>query len=133
MKNFDKFLYHKEITERDNFGKTYAWYLVHKEHRNGVHFHGMTRDKTSNLYAQDCNHFGFITLGIEMHSKNPLWSEQTPISNCWVTGGDCYCDGSSMAAREELGHISPDGKDDDYIWLTLEDWYKCKFEKDCEE
>lgn len=41
-----------------------------------------------------------------------------------MTGGDCYCDGSSLQASERLGHIDPDSEDDEeYIWIVLRAYY----------
>ena len=122
--NHSKFHY-KKCVWFDEAGETYEWYLVNKEKSNGVHFHGFTRHDKERYF--DHNRFGFATLGLEQHNNSPLYPDQKPVSNCWVTGGDCYCDGTSMGARELLGHIDPEGNDDGYIWCTLEWWYYQRF------
>jgi hypothetical protein len=121
------FIYKKVSFARDGLGTNYAWYLINKERREGVHFHGCKYAVGTEVYdilARDCNKHNFSTYGIESHKKTKQHENQTPQENCDVTGGDCYCDGSSLQAREKLGFINPDSLDDDrYIWNVLHDYY----------
>lgn len=119
----DKFLYIKHQVVVKN-KTTYAWYFINKNTRQGVHFHGVKySDDYDNRHLMEPNRYGFQTYGIEAHFKNPLYDNQLPLENCWVTQGDCYCSGSSLSAEEHLGHINPDD-DDYYIWLTLHEFYQ---------
>lgn len=128
-KHYDKFLHKKEIIEETEDRKHFAWYLINKRTREGVHFHGY--QIISNEKRECCNPlidlniYDFCALGIEQHAKTPLHKGHTPLKNCPVTNGDCYCDGTSLSAQEQLGHIDPnDASDEDYIWLTLYDFYE---------
>lgn len=120
MKDFDKFTYKKVQVIQDK-ATYFFWYLINKDRREGVHFHGaLYEDKTM---CSLCNQHGFMTHGIEAHRKTPSYKEHKPVPNCDVTGGDCYCDGSSLQAEQHLGHIDPTGRDDDIIWNVLHEYY----------
>lgn len=101
----------------------YYWYIADAK-RNGVHFHGVKSDKLSEFLS--VNRYSFGTYGIEVHSVKAMYEGQTPISNCRVTGGDCYCDGTSLYAEERLGHVNPDNCDAE-VWGVLENFYDDKF------
>lgn len=122
--NHEKFIY-KKIQYIRECSVFYYWYLINKKTREGVHFHGCTHTDENLIF--DCNYHGFMTHGLEMHSKKPLYEGQAPVDNCDVTGGDCYCDGTSLGARERLGHINPED-DDAFIWHELECFYQERFE-----
>ena len=119
-KDFEKFIYKKVCFEEPEV-RFHLWYLIDKKTREGVHFHG--QEYRENYNASDYrpwynNQHRFSAHGIEMHKKTPVYEGQKPLENCDVTGGDCYCDGSSLQASEQLGHINPN-KDDDYVWSVL--------------
>jgi len=113
----------------------YFWYLIHRETRNGVHFHGQQYNENYDYgkycpwddfeHGRSCHRFS--AHGIEVHSIKPMYNGQTAIEDCDVTGGDCYCDGSSLSASRYLGHINPNGSDDVVIWNVLHDWYDSNF------
>lgn len=117
MRNFEKYIYHKTVTERKD-GIFFCWYLIGKKNREGVHFHGHVPDKPFSL----SNQFNFFASGIERHKKTPDREGHEPVKNCIVTGGDCYCDGSSLQASERLGFVNPNN-DDEIIWSVLHEYY----------
>jgi hypothetical protein len=111
----------------------YLWYMQNKETRQAVHFHGSVYDQSSEfgkICARMANHFGFITMGIELHSPTPLYEGQKPITNCKVMGGECYIDGTSLYAREALGHINPNGGNDAQIWSVLGSFWRSHFQQE---
>ena len=101
----------------------YYWYIADSE-RNGVHFHGLRYERAREFLR--VNRYRFYTLGIGIHSKKAIYDGQTPISDCHVTGGNCYCDGTSLYAEERLGHVNPDNCDAE-VWHVLENFYDDKF------
>lgn len=125
----DKFIYKKTQVLRDSH-TVYYWYLIHKTLRNGVHFHGVrTHDLDEYFKSSFCdNKFGFNTSGIESHSKTQTYEGQTPIDYCEVTGGECFCDGTSLYASENLGHVNPDFCDEE-VWFHLHKLYSNWHEK----
>lgn len=124
MNNKD-FIYKKVQILEDN-GTYYFWYLIHRETRTGVHFHGKKYD--NNDMGSMSNRHSFMPYGLEIHSKTPNYEGHTPIENCEVTGGDCYCDGSSLMASERLGFVNPDSEQDEKnIWFVLHDLYESWF------
>lgn len=129
MPEYNKDFYYRKQIEFNENGKRYYWYLVHKQKREGVHFHGFVDNISFNTYG--VNKYGFMPWGIECHRKSPIYDGQTPIKECWVTKGDCFCDGSSLQAQEVLGHIDPENEmDDNFIWITLHDYYENWIDKD---
>jgi hypothetical protein len=131
--NHDKFIYRKTQT----VGKItidYRWYLIDRETREGVHFHGSVYLKE--LFSSGvsfCNSHGFHAMGIECHRKEPNYEGHKPAPcYCMVTLGDCYCDGSSLQAEERLGDVNPDGSEDDRIWSVLHEYYGYWIEKTVE-
>ena len=122
----EEFIYQKRITETGNSAAFYEWYVINKKTREGVHFHGVV-SRDPGIYF-DLNRYNFMTHGIEMHSKTPRYEGQKALPNCFVTGGDCYHDGTSLGARENLGHIDPTGRDDEQIYSELLYWYRSEFE-----
>lgn len=126
--DYENFIYKKVKILQEN--RTYFyWYLIHKETRNGVHFHGcqygqgydckgITPPWAMSEHGENRSRFttqGFTTQGIEVHSKEPRHTEYKPLENYEV------------AADRDLGFINPDGSDDDYIWNTLHDWFESQF------
>lgn len=133
----DRFIYKKmQFLEKDVTG--YFWYLIHKETRNGVHFHGQQYNENYE-YGDFCpwddfengrNHYRFAAHGIELHSTKPMYKGHKKLEYpCDVTCGDCYCDGTSLMASRSLGFINPDGQHDIMIWNVLHDWYDNNFKE----
>jgi len=120
--NHEKFIYWKE-QRIDSYCVTYGWFLADKKTREGVHFHCTKRHDQTKASFYSSNGYGCDCFGIERHSKSPIYEGQRPVKDCHVTGGDCYCDGTSLWAERDLGHICPDGKDDDSIWGVLHGYY----------
>jgi len=121
----DKFLYEKKQILQDGV-TTYMWYLINRDKRNGVHFHGRKKHDVGEYFRTpfcNGNQFCFDASGIESHSKTPIYKDHKPIENCFVTGGDCYYDGTSLIATERLGHVDPDNCDAE-VWCELEYLYK---------
>lgn len=125
----EKFIYYKtQIIGKDDI--SYSWYLIDKKRREGVHFHGGTM---VNDPVGISNQYRFFAHGIECHKKTPHFEGHESIKgHCIVTGGDCFCDGSSLQASEQLGHINPDGSDDFLIWSVLHQYYGYWIEKEPE-
>lgn len=124
-KDFKRFFYKKTVVEEgDTIWR--AWYLIDKQTREGVHFHGYQyKDSYENgdYIPWRGNMYRFSPHGIEKHRTKPIYKGQEPLKNCNVTGGDCYCDGTSLQASREFGRINPE-KEDDYIWETLRHYYR---------
>jgi hypothetical protein len=69
--------------------------------------------------------FGY---GIDKHSPTQLYDfAPTPSSNCHLLEGPCWTDGSSLQAHELLQEWIAAGRDDEVIWVTLEDRYRSWF------
>lgn len=140
-RDFDDFIYKKVQTELED--RTYFyWYLIHRNSRNGAHFHGC--QYSENYDSSTCtpweysehgtSQYRFASQGIEIHSTKPLYNGHKPLSSfCNVTQGDCYCDGTSLYADRELGFINPSGADDEIIWNVLHNYYSQQFpQTECE-
>ena len=116
--------FYKKVQVLDKDGAYHLWYLINRKQRQGVHFHGRLYKEPSDYVKQD-NRYGFMAHGIESHNRQPVYDEQTPVEGCEVTGGKCYCDGSSLQASERLGYINPNRElDDSYIWAVLHEYYE---------
>jgi hypothetical protein len=62
------------------------------------------------------------------HSPVPMYDGQEPISdNCEITGGDCYYDGSTLAAENIYKILLYHGSDG--VWKELERVWRDKFER----
>lgn len=121
-----KFIY-KKVQYLEDGCVIYIWYLINRKDRNAVQFHGNKTTK-QDLLMSLANRHGFFTYGIEYHSTKPLYLNHTPLDNCEITGGVCYCDGSSLYASERLGYVDPDNNNhEDDIWAVLHDTYKSRF------
>jgi len=59
--------------------------------------------------------------GCDGHWKTPSYKEQSPIQNCDVTGGDCYCDGTSLT-DDLFTLLVTEG--DEALWKKLEERYE---------
>jgi len=61
------------------------------------------------------------TAGLDGHWKKPQYEGQSPVKNCVVTGGDCYCDGTSLTG-DVFSALVTEG--DEAVWKILEDRYE---------
>ena len=118
--DFENFTYKKEQWVKPN-QIIFYWYLINIERREGVHFHGVLREDDKYFTG---NKYHFAAYGIEAHYKKPLCDKHQPVKNCFVTGGDCYCTGSSLQADERLGYINPSSIEHERdIWHVLHEYY----------
>lgn len=101
----DEFLFvHTEFKSSLNY------YMIHKQTRNATHFHGLVLKHRQEIDWM-VNEFGFVPGGIEYHHpKNVRYGFYT--KNCSATGGDCWCDGSALAASDRYPHFNPESDDD---------------------
>lgn len=58
---------------------------------------------------------------VSYHSKVPLYEGQTKLESCQLTGGDCYSDGSGLAAQDLFAQFVAGGEE--VVWKKLEEWY----------
>ncbi len=66
------------------------------------------------------------------HSATPRYEGQPQMqSNCPVTGGECYYDGSSLNAYDAWKVLIEGG--DKALWSYLEEYYKSVFNKEAPE
>ncbi len=100
--------------------------LVVEGPRGGVHIHIHNHaDDPNDLYG-----------GIELHSPVPLYEGQEPIPNCWLLGGNCHCDGSSLYCHERLiprFQRASESELEKLFEQELHDWYVDRFQKDDHE
>jgi len=94
----------------------YSWIAIHKIAKCGVQFHGEAILGSSKLGC----------LGIETHSSYHQYDGQTQTQGCFVTGGVCYHDGTSLVdwMPDDLNYCN-----DVTIWTVLVSWYEQKFGK----
>ena len=65
---------------------------------------------------------------INLHSPTPLWGETDEPGDCHVLpGGNCYTDGSGLAARDVKATWMAADQDDSVIWAVLERWTASQF------
>lgn len=129
-KDYTKFHYKKVVLDYED-SVWFSWYLIDKETREGVHLHGYQyKDsyKVGEYIPWENNMYRFSPHGIEMHRTKPVYEGQEPLKDCEVTGGDCFCDGTSLAAKRVFGHINPE-TEDDYIWMKLRYYYRIWIEE----
>ena len=64
---------------------------------------------------------------IGQHHKEPQYEDQIPSNDCEVTGGQCFCDGTSLWGKEEwmLGFLHGGS---DWLFARLEEYYLNVFE-----
>lgn len=63
---------------------------------------------------------------LTIHAHAPQYEDHPPIANCKLTGGDCYCDGSSLYAEKwEEGFVAGGTE---WLWPKLEEEYRFRFE-----
>lgn len=86
-----------------NFGiKKHIWSVVNAA--GGIHLHISQHGES--VYG-----------GLELHSRTPLYgSDRAPTGeNCWLIGGPCWHDGSSLAAEEYWIPLWKSGADHEAI------------------
>ena len=59
--------------------------------------------------------------GVDGHWKIPSYEWQTPIKDCLITGGDCYCDGSALLSTDIFNLLVAEGEEP--VWAKLEELY----------
>ena len=70
--------------------------------------------------------------GVEVHAKKPMYGDQ-PVSHehCWLLGGPCYHDGTSLYFSERIEpYLRGDPFSDathEFVNAELLDWYQDKF------
>lgn len=70
------------------------------------------------------------TGGIEMHSPVAMYSGQVTHGRCWLLGGDCWHDGSSLQATEYWNPLFDRcnvSMDFEPLWRSLEGEYRQRF------
>lgn len=65
--------------------------------------------------------------GIEVHSRKPVYDGQEPMEECSILhGGECYCDGSSLAYFEQAKPLIEAG-DSASLLALLARWHQSHF------
>ena len=62
-----------------------------------------------------------MSAGLDGHWKKPLYEDQSPIDNCLITGGECYCDETSLTTNVFNRFVA---EGDSAIWEILEERYE---------
>ena len=73
---------------------------------------------------------------VEIHYRTKPHKYAYARSDCWLIGGTCYYDGSSMYVEEvytPLFHRCNDSRDFEPLWRKLESEYRARFEKEGDE
>lgn len=97
--------------------------------KGAVHYWHQQREAT---YYDDRTRYG----GVEVHwRQKPEWasSDEPDRDDCWLLGGPCWHDGSSLYAEEVAipkWELCNDLDDMESFWLFLEREYRDRFEKD---
>ncbi len=55
------------------------------------------------------------------HAKHPKYEGQSSRSDCALTGGLCFYEGSSLAAEELFTKFKEQGEE--VVWAKLQEWY----------
>ena len=96
------------------------------ELRNGKRYCIVGPDMCVDFHVTDLETHDPIA-GLEAHyRKRPAYMRDRPadFDKCWLTGEECWCDGTSLYATEWLLPMF-DPKDIDGFWMVLEDeWHK---------
>jgi hypothetical protein len=74
--------------------------------------------------------------GLELHYRTQPHKHASARTGCWLIGGTCYHDGSSLYGDEvytPLFHRCNEAADFEPMWRKLESEYRERFEKECEE
>ena len=94
----------------------------------GIHIHATEAQKEIRFMGEK-----FIG-GIEVHSRTPMYSEHKGHENCWLIGGTCYHDGSSLYFSEyiepRLRYQPFDEGTHGTMSAILHDWYRSHFESE---
>ncbi len=69
--------------------------------------------------------------GVEVHSRTPMYGDEKPSHDeCWLIGGPCWHDGTSLYFSENIEPMLRDRADFEpvrsYIEAELHDWYRSK-------
>lgn len=70
--------------------------------------------------------------GVEVHSRVPMYEGQAPHDECWLIGGKCFHDGSSLYFSENIAPMLRDQITDaitEYIHSVCLSWYRGRFGK----
>jgi hypothetical protein len=122
----DNLTFGYQVHNKDTDKVRYVWWL--KGPKGAIHIWGQYLKEDS--FGPD-RFYG----GIEVHYSSKPYDfapDEAPIKDCWLTGCDCWPDGSSLFFEEHLkddvlyhhkGHNV-----DNYMNLHLEDWYNSKLE-----
>jgi hypothetical protein len=68
--------------------------------------------------------------GIEVHSRTPMYGDHASQDECWLIGGPCWHDGSSLYFSESIEPRLRGYKDEwsegvhEYMRFKLFDWYQ---------
>lgn len=119
--NHKKYTYHKPFNH-----ERHKWELVGP--KGGVHFHATVNPEDE--YDTSC--------GLEFHHCEPpeYMKDQAPGHiNCWLTGGRCWHDGTSLYAKElwERYKLYLRDHEHEYIFNSLESEYVRVFDGDSED
>ena len=98
--------------------------FIVKDERGAIHFH-FRIDQTP-LFPEDGR---FSCAGVETHyasAPDYMDGEAPSHENCWILGGPCWHDGTSLWASEHwLPHFRTSGTD--WVWAELERRHKQEF------
>ena len=118
-----KFNNHKYTWEKPFGSVCHMWQLVGPE--GAIHF-------TANItegYGPSC--------GLETHRRVPECRDEAPSHiNCWLLGGACWHDGTSLYATDHLWPVIESylrSQDHETIFRTLEHEYNERFGRKCVE
>lgn len=111
--------------------KSYRWCIVGEEGAIDVWMQYLPKD--SPQYS-GYNFYG----GIEVHKRTPFYySEKEPHhKNCWLLGGPCWHDGSSLQFEEQVApHIATFGpeKAAEFCFTIATEYYHHHFPKETKE
>jgi len=96
-----------EIHDKGGEAKRFVWSL--KGPSGGVHIWAQFSPDLGGIFGGKC--YG----GIEVHHKVKPYEhcpDEAPIKDCWLTGCDCWPDGSSLFFDEQLRPLVEDYEDD---------------------
>lgn len=104
------------IIRKNNEGVQFLVFTpIHLEHVANDLFKG---SKQYNMFKVQGADVGY-------HALSPRYEGQTPVDECNITGGKCYCDGSGLRAIEWAEIWLKEGND--VIWNMLEEYYREEF------
>jgi len=85
--------------------------------------HVQAETDAKELFSGSCRYMFHkpLSAGLNGHWKVPRYEGQSSIANCKITGGDCYCGGTSLT-EDLFNRFVAEG--DSAIWQTLEERYE---------